>query len=60
MAWTANTSTVCGHGDRQSEGPGTPGPQLVEKLDKLQKGEQPRTAVPDGPIPPLGHPLDKI
>ena len=26
----------------------------------MQKGEQSRTAVPDGPIPPLGHPLDKI
>ena len=35
-------------------------PQRVEKLDTLQKGEQSRTAVPDGPIPPLEHPLDKI
>ena len=26
----------------------------------LQKGEQSCTAMPDTPVPPLGHPLDKI
>ena len=29
-------------------------PELVEKLDKLQKGQQSRTAEPDAPVSPFG------
>ena len=35
-------------------------PELVEKLDKLQKGQQSRTAEPDAPVSPFGFPFDKI
>ncbi len=30
------------------------------KIDTLQKGNQSRTAAPNGPVSPLGHPFDKI
>ncbi|MFR3792276.1 MAG: hypothetical protein ACLTWO_10250 [Blautia massiliensis (ex Durand et al. 2017)] len=30
------------------------------KLDKLQKGQQSRTAMPDAPASPFGFPFDKI
>lgn len=32
----------------------------VSKIDTLQKGNQSRTAAPNGPVSPLGHPFDKI
>ena len=35
-------------------------PQRVEKLDTLQKGQQPRTAAPNASISPFGNPFDKI
>ena len=36
------------------------GPQRVEKLDTLQRGQQPRTAAPNASISPFGVPFDKI
>ena len=36
------------------------GPQRVEKLDTLQRGQQPRTAAPNASISPFGIPFDKI
>ena len=39
----------------------TPGkPARVEKLDTLQKGQQPRTALPNASVSPFGNPFDKI
>ena len=35
-------------------------PELVEKLDKLQKGQQPHTAAPNASVSPFGFPFDKI
>src|SRR5699024_10389791 len=32
----------------------------VEELDTLQKGQQPRTALPNAAISPFGNPFDKI
>ncbi len=35
-------------------------PQRVEKLDMLQRGQQPRTVTPNAAISPFGIPFDKI
>ena len=36
------------------------GPQRVEKLDTLQRRQQPRTAAPNASVSPFGIPFDKI